>query len=224
MTTSTLPLDLEPDAPSESAGPQTIAELLDELGGIDPARVLCQPPPGLATEADLLRKIEAEDQLVELIDGVLVEKPMGHRESRLAIWLAVELGIYLKQHPLGRVSGPDGPFRLRPRRVRLPDLAFVSFAQIPRETDLDAPIVNWVPELTIEVLSPGNTRREMDRKRKEYFTAGVQRVWELDPIQRVVRVYRNADAFDEYRDGDVIPGEPVLPGFRCAVTDWLDCP
>jgi hypothetical protein len=64
-----------------------MAELLDQLGGIPPERVLVQPAPGHATEQDLLRLLDHEDRLCELVDGVLVEKPMGQYESRMAVVL-----------------------------------------------------------------------------------------------------------------------------------------
>jgi hypothetical protein len=38
----------------------------------------------MATERDLLRVIETEDRICELIDGVLVAKTTGYYESRLA--------------------------------------------------------------------------------------------------------------------------------------------
>jgi hypothetical protein len=60
-----------------------MAELLHDLGDIPPERIIFDPLPGTATEADLLRKVEAEDQLCELVDGVLVEKPTGMYESSL---------------------------------------------------------------------------------------------------------------------------------------------
>ena len=51
----------------------TLADLLEELGGISPARVIARPAPGTATEADVL-SLESQDRLCELVDGILVEK------------------------------------------------------------------------------------------------------------------------------------------------------
>ncbi len=51
---------------------ETMADLLDQLH-VPPARILLRPPPGEATEEDLLKN----PRLCELIDGVLVEKAMG---------------------------------------------------------------------------------------------------------------------------------------------------
>jgi hypothetical protein len=63
---------------------ETLADLLEQLGGIAPERVRFRPPPGTATEKDMLEVEAHEDRLCELVDGVLVEKAMGWRESLLA--------------------------------------------------------------------------------------------------------------------------------------------
>lgn len=67
---------------------RTLADLLERLGGIAADRVLFQPSPGRATEADLIDVGRREDRLCELVDGVLVEKAIGFRESLLAVALA----------------------------------------------------------------------------------------------------------------------------------------
>ncbi|MGH7127639.1 MAG: hypothetical protein ACREJB_04840 [Planctomycetaceae bacterium] len=59
----------------------TNADLVEHLGGVPLSRIRMVPPPGLATEADVLRIVNEEDRLCELIDGVLVEKPMGYYEG-----------------------------------------------------------------------------------------------------------------------------------------------
>jgi hypothetical protein len=73
----------------------TIADLMDRLGGISPARVRFRPPPGTATERDVLDVEAREDRLCELVDGVLVEKVMGFYEGFLAATLIRLLGTFL---------------------------------------------------------------------------------------------------------------------------------
>ena len=75
---------------------ETVADLLEQLGGIPAERVLLKPPPGTATEADVLAAAERpRKRLCELIDGVLVEKPMGAWESQLAVFIAHLLNVYV---------------------------------------------------------------------------------------------------------------------------------
>lgn len=79
-----------------------LADLLHRLGDIPTRRVLIDPPPGTATERHAIALLEGNDKrLVELVDGVLVEKPMGWKESLLAALVVKHLWVYLDKHDLG---------------------------------------------------------------------------------------------------------------------------
>jgi Uma2 family endonuclease len=207
MATATAPLE-------------TVADLLEQLGHIPPERIRMQPPPGTATEADVLAALEApRKRLCELIDGVLVEKAMGFTESVLATYLAEMLNGFVRPRNLGLVSGPDGTLRLWAGRVRIPDVAFVSWDRLPNRRRPRQPIPDVAPNLAVEVLSASNTQAEMERKRQDYFTAGVQLVWEIDPVARTVSVYTAPDQATVLRDTDVLDGGSVLQGFTLALAD-----
>lgn len=201
----------------------TIADLLDQLGGISAGRVLRHPAPGTATEADLVRLAAQQRRYCELVDATLVEKPVGHRESRLAMWLVIEIGIYLKTHPLGILAGPDAPHRLPSGRVRMPDVAYIPLERIPEGADHNAPIVTWIPALAVEVLSEGNTPAEMDSKCDDYLTSGVNCVWVADPVSKAVTIYHKDQPAVVLGEMDLLDGEDFLPGFTCSIRDWLNC-
>jgi Uma2 family endonuclease len=155
----------------------TAADLLERLGGIAPDRLRLRPAPGTATEQDLLDVYDREKCRCELVDGVLVEKAMGFQESALAMWLGQLLfRYYLEANDLGVLAGEAGAIRLMQGLVRIPDLSFVSWDRLPCGTLPDEPILGLAPDLAVEVLSPGNTRGEMQRKLREYFLAGVRLV------------------------------------------------
>jgi hypothetical protein len=63
---------------------ETVADLLERLGGIPAWRVRFRPAPGTATEQDVLAASREGKRVCELVDGVLVEKAMGYKESALA--------------------------------------------------------------------------------------------------------------------------------------------
>src|SRR5665213_1470252 len=190
----------------------TMAELLDQLGGIPPERVLVHPSPGHATEQDLLRLLDHEDRLCELVDGVLVEKTMGYYESRVAVVLAFFLETFLGKHDLGVVSGADGTLRLMPGLVRIPDVTFVSWERLPGHKLPTEPIPDLIPNLALEVLSVSNTKREIDRKIDEYFRVGVQLVWIIDPPpMRTAEVYTTPDKCAELTEKQSLEGGEVLP-------------
>jgi Uma2 family endonuclease len=194
----------------------TFDELLAELGDVPPTRIVLRPAPGHATEAALLRRVERLGRPCELIERTLVDKPVGAREAGLQMWLGFHLQLYLTSHDRGCLFGSDGPFRLWPGLVRLPDLTFVSWEKLPGRVYPNTPIAGVVPDLAIEVLSPSNTRSEMERKRREYFQAGVPEVWEVDPSLHCVRVYLANGTPTTYTETDTL-STTILPGFALSV-------
>lgn len=209
MTTVLPPLD----------PPRTLADLLADLGGISPQRVLLSPPPGLATEEDLLDADGREHRLCELVDGALVEKAMGFSESCLAAAMIAFLRAFVIPHNRGLVSGADGTIRLFPGLVRIPDAAFVSWDRIPDRRMPAEPIPDLSPNLAIEILSEHNTPREMARKRREYFNADVELVWQIDPRTRTVAVYTAPEQAILLDETQTLDGGLVLPGFSLSLAE-----
>src|SRR3712207_2857672 len=144
-------------APPPSKPPvrfRNAAEWHRSLGGVPLERIIFDPWPGTATEADLLQFVERDKRLCEFIDGTLVEKPVGYWEALIATRLAARLTVYADDHGLGAVSGADSTMRMRSGRVRLPDVAFVSTARLPTTPE---PVPTLGPDLAVEVLSESNT-------------------------------------------------------------------
>ena len=198
---------------------RTVHDLLGELGGIDPSRILLNPAPGTATEADLIAANERRKTIFELIDGTLVEKGMGYKESVLAILLGGLLNAFVIPRNLGLISGADGSMRMFPGLVRVPDVAFASWDRIPGRRLPNGAIAGFAPELAIEILSRSNTKAEMARKRSESFQAGVLLVWEVDPVARTVAVYETADRPIMLDQTQTLDGGAVLPGFVLPLAD-----
>jgi Uma2 family endonuclease len=104
--------------------------------------------------------------------------------------------------------------RLLPRQVRLPDVTFVSWKQFPSRKIPKNPILRGHPDLAVEVLSKSNTRQEMKRTLKEYFKAGTQLVWIVDPPTKTVAVYNSPTTRRVVKLKDSLDGGDVLPGFK----------
>ena len=191
----------------------TVGDVLTHLGDVPAERVRLIPHPGEATEADVLEARARSGRLCELIDGVLVEKTVGLLESRLAIRIAFLIEQFLEARRLGIVVGPDGFVRILPQQVRAPDVAFFSWDRLPNRRVPREPIPAIAPDLAIEVLSPGNTPREMERKLHDYFDASVRLVWYIDPRTRTAVAYTAPDASRRIDGTGALDGADVLPGF-----------
>jgi Uma2 family endonuclease len=201
---------------------RTLADLIEGLGSVPLERIPAHPHPGSATEEDVLRGLSGEKRLYELVDGVLVEKPMGYWESLLAGILLRILSSYTKRHDLGFVLGEAGTLRVAPGLVRIPDVSFISWSQFPTRRLPREAIPDLAPDLAVEVISQGNTEAEMRRKVREYLAAGTRLVWLAYPDKRSVRVYTTADLFTELTEGDTLSGGDVLPGFSLSIREWFD--
>ncbi|HET6426025.1 MAG TPA: Uma2 family endonuclease [Planctomycetaceae bacterium] len=192
----------------------TAADLMRRFGPIPLSRVRTRPAPGTATEQDVVSIHSREKRLCELVDGILVEKTVGYFESAVAIRLVMLLGNFLKGKNIGQVFGPDGMMKLEWGLIRIPDVCFVSSERL-RTVNLKphAPLDVLSPNLAIEVLSAGNTAREMEEKLHDYFSHGVELVWYCDPVEESVTVYRSPGDSRVVQHPESLTGEPVLPGF-----------
>jgi Uma2 family endonuclease len=153
------------------------------------------------------------------VDGILVEKIMGWRESLIACFLIELMRRFLRSNNLGLVTGPDGMMRILKSQVRGPDVAFVSWGRLPGGKVPTDRVPEIVPDLAVEVLSDGNTYAEMARKRREYFHAGVRQVWMVDINQRTVAVYHDITKYEVLNETHSLVGGDVLPGFEVSLAE-----
>ena len=111
------------------------------------------------------------------------------------------------------MTGPDGAVELAAGLVQIPDLAFTGWDHLPGRRYPTAPVPQLAPHLAVEVLSRNNTPGEMAAKRQDYFTAGVELVWEIDLENRSVVVYSSITQATVLTASDTLTGGSVLPGF-----------
>ncbi len=101
--------------------------------------------------------------------------------------------------------------------VPVPDLTYVSYDRLPADWEEDSPCP-VLPELVIEIISPGQSFGEMTQKATDYLQAGVSRVWVVDNQAQSVTVF-GADEFPQtFWIGDMI-SDALLPGLEIAVAD-----
>ena len=120
----------------------------------------------------------------------------------------------------GTVTGPDGGYTIfpwAPDDVRMPDVAYISRARLPK-----IPRRGWVavvPEFPAEVVSPNDRVTDAEDKAQDYIRAGVDLVWVIVPSTESVHVWRADGSRSVLRSGETLSGEGVLAGFELAVAD-----
>ncbi len=169
--------------------------------------------------ADELFMMPEDGFRYDLVKGELRKmSPAGSEHGAIIARLTIALGHFIEANDLGAVFGAETGFKLasNPDTVLAPDLAFVCNERIP---PTGIPVAYWpgAPDLAVEVVSPGNTRREMDEKISEYLAAGVRLIWIVTPKQRTVTVHRPGQEAQTLAESDVLDGQDVVPGFQYSI-------
>lgn len=166
---------------------------------------------GTATIEDLLRTPE-DGRKYELVDGRIVVSPAGMLHSKVAGRILHIVAAFLEKSPIGEVYTSDVGIILPTGNVRSPDVTFVRFENLPGGRSPET-FGEVVPDLAVEVLSPGDRMPHVTGKIREFLECGVPLVWLVDPKRRTVKVYRGLSDTEELTVGDTIDGGDVLPGF-----------
>ena len=107
----------------------------------------------------------------------------------------------------------------------IPDVIWISNERLKTALQIDRKL-HALPELVVEVLSPGaeNERRDREVKLKLYSRRNAKEYWIVNWRERNVEVYRRQDAVLELEktlDENDILETPLLPGFRCRVSEFF---
>jgi Uma2 family endonuclease len=153
----------------------------------------------------------------EILDGEHVVSPApseAHQDCLGELYL--EIGLYLRDHPGGKVLFAPFDVLLSEHDVVEPDLLFVSSARLGILTGKYA---LGAPDLVVEVLSPSTRRRDLGKKRARYELLGVGEYWILDPQRRTATVLRRqGEAFLPPLHLSAEAGDrlvtPLLPGLE----------
>jgi Uma2 family endonuclease len=190
--------------------------------------------PKVWTVTDLLAM---PDDGVErwVIRGHLRMKP-GHADargfvrSRTEALILANVGSALvtwsrqQPDPRGAVyAGRAGViFARNPDTVIGVDVAFAPAAVVAVQDDDTTTLLDGVPTLVVEILSPNDTVEQFHGKVREYLRAGVPVVWVIDPEDRTVKVYRPGFEPDSFNVTHRMPEHPALPGFAPGVAELFE--
>jgi Uma2 family endonuclease len=185
------------------------------MAGSDP---LTPPSPCVKLTYDDFVQFPDDGMRHELIDGEHYVTPSPNtKHQTLSINLTVLIGSWLERNPIGQLFHAPFDVVFSNFDVVEPDLLYLSNA---RAADALTPQhVRGVPELVIEIGSPGTRKRDETVKRRLYERAGVSEYWVVDPEIDTVRVYRlEGDAFARVIElaadaGDIVTSA-LLPGLE----------
>ena len=162
-----------------------------------------------------------DGQKYELVDGEVVVSPASVLHGEIALKIAHIIATFLDDHPMGKVYGDNVGLVLPTGNLRSPDAFFVRMEKLPGGK---SPITfgELVPDLAVEVLSPGDRPRYVANKIGEFLECGVSLVWVVDPRTQTVTAYRSLSNIQQFSAQDTIAAEPILPGFTCLVSRFFN--
>lgn len=185
-----------------------------------------EPDPSYTyTYADYL-KWNFEERL-ELFRGKIFRLAAPNTKHQTILGnIFISLGSFLKNQ---KCKAFIAPFDVRlPVKNRKKDNEVTTVVQpdicvICDETKLDTRGCCGAPDLVVEVLSPGNTRKEIKLKYELYEEAGVSEYWVVYPEEESVIVFllndkHKYDGAIAYAGGDTIQSK-AIPGFAINVND-----
>jgi Uma2 family endonuclease len=147
----------------------------------------------------------------ELVNGRVVSmSPAGARHGHVVATVTRLLADFVIARRLGTVFAGDPGFILRrnPDTVRGPDVAFVGTARLPGPPP--AEFMSGPPDLAIEVISPSDDWKSVDKKAHEFLAAGAVAVWAIDPGMQTAKVY-SSEGTQQLARGEALAC-PVLLG------------
>ncbi len=156
----------------------------------------------------------------ELINGEMIPKVSPkYKHAKVQGRLFRFLDNWCEQRQCGRVLTEWSVVLQRQGQdwVPVPDLTYVSYERLPIEWEEDAPCP-VLPELVIEIISPGQSFGEMTQKATDYLLAGVSRVWVADNQAQSVTAFGVNEFPQTFWVGDII-SDALLPGLAISVVD-----
>lgn len=168
------------------------------------------------------------DEMVEIIKGKLFKMTAAPSRihQKVAAKLFYRLYGFLEEKPCEVYSAPFD-VRLPKTSMRNEDIYTVvqpDICVICDKNKLDDAGCIGAPDLIVEILSPGNNKKELKNKYEVYQESGVREYWIIHPNEQTLMIYslHNGHFVPSrlFTSGDIVTSE-VLSGFSLDLEDFF---
>lgn len=153
-------------------------------------------------------------------EDLIVMPPTGGDTSERNASLTADFVVWNRATNVGVVYDSSGGFILPNGARRSPDVAWLQRARRDALTAEERRgFIPLCPDFVLELRSPSDNLRMLQAKMEEYRDNGARLGWLIDPVERVVYVYRPGEAPQRLEAPPEVSGESVLPGFILRIED-----
>lgn len=161
-----------------------------------------------------------ENYLYELLDGEIVKRSSPATDhQRISKKLFRSFDSFVEANRLGEVFYAPFDVILDEFNMSQPDLIFISAAN---SGIVNEGCIEGVPDLLVEILSPGTFKTDRGLKFRLYRQAGVAEYWIVDPRSHSIEVYVLNEGDYELMwsglDGEEVESK-VLAGLKVSVDE-----
>jgi Uma2 family endonuclease len=157
------------------------------------------------------------DKSYEIVDGQPEEKEMpGGKHGVISANLSGELRNYSRTAGRGLVCSETN-FKIG-RNERIPDVAFIIAERVPTD-GMPEGVVDFPPDLAVEIISPNDIHDRVSEKVLEYLEAGGRQVWLVSQKLRSITIFRSLTDVQVFTEDSELVSEDLLPGFRCSLKE-----
>jgi Uma2 family endonuclease len=158
----------------------------------------------------------------ELIRGELRRLPVaGHVHGDVAMRVGARLALFVEQRALGRTYAAETGFIIarEPDTVRCPDAAFVSAERLVDLRLSNHGFFPGPPDLALEVLSPSDSKAEVEEKTAAWLASGTGAVLLVDPRRHTATVHRPQREPVSFGASDTVTLPDLLPGWSLPLAE-----
>ena len=162
-----------------------------------------------------LCRLNPELQLERTSEGDLViMAPTGGKTGRRNVKLIVAFGVWAEKDGTGQSFDSSTLFTLPNTAKRSPDLSWVRNERWNALSALEQEeFPPLCPDFVVELRSRTDSLKTLKEKMEEYISNGAELGWLIDPLERMVHVYRTGAAPEVLEDPQEVSCEPLLKGF-----------
>jgi Uma2 family endonuclease len=145
---------------------------------------------------------------------IIIMSPTGGETGNFNSEINADFVIWNRQSKLGKVFDSSTCFKLPNGADRSPDVAWIEQSRWDAlTTEEKGKFPPIAPDFVLELMSPTDSLKEIQKKMREYLDNGVKLGWLINRKMRSVEVYRPRKAVELLKSPTELLGEDVLPGF-----------